>query len=194
MKIPCFTMACLVVVAGCSNNGPAPVQRTAADDPTPICLSSMENNASVVMLKPRVGSIAIAEAAPLALRSSTAVPTADEKKAIQSWVVLRKDCVNAGAEFRLKNAPPAYADLVEEEHSRFTVLLSRLYAGQVGYGEFLNERIALDNEMKSRRNNARAEHQRANAPIREEEAARRRGELNNALAVLQLTPPPSGKN
>lgn len=194
MKIPCFTMASLVVIAGCGSNGPAPVQHTAADDPTPICLSSMENNASVVMLKPRVGSIANAEAAPLALRSSTTVPTVDEKKAIQSWVGLRKECVNAGAEFRLKNAPPAYADLVEEENSRFTVLLSRLYAGQAGYGEFLNERIALDNEMKSRRNNARGEHQRANAPIREEEAARRRGELNNALAVLQLTPPPPAKN
>lgn len=195
MKILCFaTATACLVMAGCSSNGPAPAQRTAADDPTATCLSALDGNASVVLLKPRVGSIAQAEAAPQALRSSTEVPTADEKKAIQSWVGLRKECINAGAEFRLRNAPPAYADIVEEENSRFTVLLSRLYAGQTGYGEFLNERIALDTEMKSRRNNAREQHQRANAPIREEEAARRRSELSNALAVLQLAPAPPGKN
>lgn len=191
MKALCFTAACLAI-AGCSSTGPT--QRTAAEDPTAICLSAMDGHASVATLKPRVGSIAQPEAAPLALRSSTALVTVEEKKAIQSWAGLRKDCVNAGAEFRLKNAPPAYADIVEEENARFTVLLSRLYTGQVGYGEFLNERIALDAEMKSRRNNAREQHQRANAPIREEEALRRRSELSNALAALQLPPPPPGKN
>lgn len=173
-------------MAGCSSNGPAPAQRTAADDPTAACLSALDGNTSVAVLKTRVGSIAQAEAASQALRSSTELPTADEKKAIQSWVGLRKECVNAGAEFRLKNAPPAYADIVEEENSRFTVLLSRLYTGQTGYGEFLNERIALDTEMKSRRNNAREQHQRANAPIRQEEAARRKAELSEALVLLQL--------
>lgn len=187
MKTLCFlTTTCLLALTGCSSTGPAPVQRTAAEDPTAICLSGIEGHGSLAVLKPRVGSIAQAEATPLALRSSTARATADEKKAIQSWVGLRKDCVNAGAEFRLQNAPPAYADIVEEENSRFTVLLSRLYVGQVGYGEFLNERIALDTEMKSRRNNARETHQRANAPIRQEEAAQRRAELSQALVLLQL--------
>lgn len=194
MKALCFAVACLGF-AGCNGTGPAPTQRTAAEDPTAICLAALDSHASLATLKPRVGSIAQPEAAPLALRSSTEVATVgDEKQAIQSWAGLRKDCVNAGAEFRLKNAPPAYADIVEEENSRFTVLLSRLYTGQVGYGEFLNERIALDAEMKSRRNNAREQHQRANAPIREEEALRRRSELSNALAALQLPPPPPGKN
>lgn len=188
MKTLALTTACLAMVtlAGCSSNGPAPVARTAADDPTATCLAALDGDATLAVLKPRVGSLADADAPPLALRSSTAMPTAEEKKAIQSWAGLRKDCVNQGAEFRLTNAPPAYADIVEEENSRFTVLLSRLYVGQAGYGEFLNERSLLDQEMMSRRNNAREQHQRANAPIRQEEAARRRAELSEALVLLQM--------
>ncbi|CAN7419152.1 hypothetical protein LJR118_002711 [Acidovorax sp. LjRoot118] len=154
----------------------------------------MDKHSALAALRPRIGSAANAQTATPDLLTSTAIPNAEEKQAIQSWAGLRRECVNAGAEFRLKNAPPAYADLVEEENARFTVLLSQLYAGQAGYGRFLTERIALDTEMKSRLNNARGEHERANAPIRQEEAARRRAELTSALAVLQLAPAPPGKN
>lgn len=184
-----FATTCAAVVmtmAGCSSNGPAPTVRTAANDPTAACLAALDGHGTLAVLKPRVGSLADADAPPLALRSSTATPTADEKKAIQSWAGLRKDCVNLGAEFRLRNAPPAYADIVEEENARFTVLLSRLYIGQTGYGEFLNERSLLAQEMLSRRNNAREQHERANAPIRQEEATRRRAELSEALVLLQM--------
>ena len=185
MKALCFAMACLAI-AGCSGTGPAPVQRTAAEDPTAACLVGLDKHAALTVLKPRLASVADAEAAPPALRTSMATPTPDERRAIQAWAGLRKDCVNAGAEFRLRNAPPAYADLVEEENSRTTVLLSRLYVGEIGYGEFINERIALGSEMKGRRPNAREPHQRANAPIRQEEAAQRKAELSAALVLLQL--------
>jgi len=191
MKMLHIATVCLVL-AGCQA-GP-PVQRSAADDPSAICLAGMDKHSALAVLRPRIGSAANAQTATPDLLTSTAIPTAEEKKAIQSWAGLRRECVNAGAEFRLKNAPPAYADLVEEENARFTVLLSQLYAGQAGYGRFLTERIALDTEMKSRLNNARGEHERANAPIRQEEAARRRAELTSALTVLQLAPAPPGKN
>jgi hypothetical protein len=187
-----FSALCLLL-AGCAGSAPS-AQRSAADDPTAICLSKMDNHPGLAALKPHIASISQPEAAPLELRSSTATPSAEEKQALQTWAGLGKECVNAGAEFRLKFAPPAYADLVEEENARLTVLLSQLYAGQTGYGGFINERIALASEMASRRNNARGPHERANAPIREEEAARRRGELAHALVVLQLPVPRPGSN
>lgn len=163
----------------------APQQKTAADDPSLPCFQSIEHNPSVQILKPKIGSFLNPEAATLDMRADSSTPTAEEKTAIRAWAELRNTCRSIGADFRNKYAPPLYTANLDNALSKFMVNLSKLYAGQMNYGQFVNERIMLANEAKVKQAQAREQDQQARAAQQAQASA----EMSNALMLLQLSQP-----
>lgn len=167
----------------------APQQKTAADDPSNVCFQTIEHNPSVQILKPHLGSIANSDAATLEMRASTAVPNEEEKAALRSWADLRKTCLDVGRDFRNQYAPLWYVALIDETQARFIINLSKLYAGQVTFGQFVNERTAIAADTRAKQAAARANDQRANQQAAAARQAQSAAELNNALILLQQSQP-----
>lgn len=167
----------------------APQRKTAADDPSNPCFQSIEHNPSVQILKPRIGSLVNADAATLEMRASNAVPTEEEKAALRSWAELRKTCLDVGREFRAQYAPSWYTALIDESQAKFIVNMSKLYAGQSTYGQFVNERTALVAETRARQASANENAKRADQQAAAARQAQSAAEMNNALMLMQMSQP-----
>lgn len=182
LRLATITLAS-IILAACQAT--APQQKTAADDPSLPCFQSIEHNPNVQVLKPKIGSFLNPEAATLDMRAESSTPTAEEKTAIRAWAELRNTCRSIGVDFRNKYAPPLYTANLDNALSKFMVNLSKLYAGQMNYGQFVNERIMLANEARVKQAQAREQDQQARAAQQAQASA----EMSNALMLLQLSQP-----
>jgi hypothetical protein len=167
----------------------APQQKTAADDPSNPCFQSIEHNPSVQILKPRIGSLTNPDAASLDIRASALKPTEEEKSALRSWAELRQTCLDVGRQFRAQYAPAWYTSIIDESQSRFIINLSKLYAGQSTYGQFVNERTALAAETRARQSAANEGAKRSEQQAAAARQAQSSAELSNALMLMQLSQP-----
>lgn len=186
MKVLYLTPAALALVA-CQAT--APQQKTAADDPSNPCFQSIEHNPSVQILKPHLGSMTKADAATLDMRASALKPTEEEKAALRSWAELRQTCLDVGKQFRAQYAPAWYTSIIDESQSRFIINLSKLYAGQSTYGQFVNDRAALAADTRARQSAANENARRSEQQSAAARQAQSSAELSNALMLMQLSQP-----
>lgn len=147
MKKIISMMAFAAVAAGCSN---MPSQLAAPVDPSAYCFSSLSRNPLLDVLIPKIGAVTTPNAATIEQLSNAARPTAEEKETLAFWATERQRCFDSGRDYRAQRTAPIYALALEQHHTLFLDNLSQLYAGNIGYGDFIKRRQSIALEAQSR--------------------------------------------
>jgi hypothetical protein len=130
-------------------------------------------------------------ATPLGMRIGAATPSVEaladkskatdaEKLAISEHSAARQKCVLLGMSYRRENLPPEVVFAEEDAEAALTVLMAKLYAGDITFGEYNNAR--LENRAKLQARLVAVDRQIAqdNAQVEAANAARRQA-ANQAL-------------
>lgn len=175
-----FTIAGVILLAGCNATMPQQSRPTAADDPSAPCFRG-------IPVDPRLATIAgkipldHPRKASLAMLASTERPTDAEKAELSLWAKYRAECTAAGRSFRARYAPPGWATAMEDGQVAITQAIATLYAGGT-YGQFNSERQRLAMQMQANMDSA-ARNAQQSAEARQ--AAERAANLQ-ALQTMQL--------
>lgn len=178
-------------LAGCAVQ-PPPAPVTAAQlinhDPTSQCMRTVNNDPRLAVLIPKVGSLQHAGNADIAMLTSTALPSAEEKTALAYWGSERQRCLGLGKVYRAWHLPAALVATFESGQQNLVFLTARLYAAEISYGQFNTQREELAGAMRQRtvefeqqRRAARAEAARTPVPATS-------GEVQQPVAVQQMRP------
>ena len=124
-----------------------PLIAMAQDDPTSVCFKAAYNDPHVKILESHVGPLSDPRQATLAMLASKDTPTKQEQDALELWVAIRKTCTHQGSAFRTRISPQ-FESLVEDTQQRLISLTSQLYAGDITYGQFNNQRIQIATDAK----------------------------------------------
>lgn len=142
----------LLPLAGCvtapQSRGPSP-QEITANDPSTACMREASRDARLAVLLPKIGSLQNAGQAPISMMTSKELPTRDEKEALEVWGGSRQTCLQTGASYRAKNMPVPVAMAMEAGQERLILLTARLWAGDINYGQFNQERISIRDGVRS---------------------------------------------
>lgn len=132
---------CLLILAGCASQKPM----TAADDPSLQCLLSMREAPQYQPLYQKIGKGSEASIEQLANKD---LASDVEKGLIASWASDRAACVDAGREFRSAYAPPGYSMVFQHQQAALIRLAARLYAAEISFGQFNQERQKISAESE----------------------------------------------
>lgn len=175
-----------LALAACNATLPTTKAVGPRDDPTFACYDGLDaGRTDLAPIIARTGSLALANRSSLEQMAETSKPSPEERPLISAWAAARQNCLDAGASFRAVNAPSPYRSAFEQGQSRAMILIARLYAGELSWGEFNRARreLAMQNST-----NLRA----AGEQIRAEEQAedsRRLSATRDALLIQQMLAP-----
>lgn len=195
MKISTICVVSLVLfLAGCNATMPnAPTRPTAADDPSNRCIDRLGTDAQLTPIVSKVGVVTNTDSITLEMLASQERATEADKVVLQYWASARQRCAEEGAAFRRAYAPPQFQILASDGTAAQLILLSRLYSGEITYGQFNVERKQLRSEFAKRVQVAQAQEAQGNLAAQQAEAIRRAQasqELTNGLLLLQASRPP----
>ncbi|WP_156374692.1 hypothetical protein [Pseudorhodoferax sp. Leaf274] len=183
-----FSAALVVVavLAGCAGRGPMGFGNAARpEDPTRTCNHGNAGDARFAPLRARTGT---GMGGPtLAMRASKDTPTEEERRALNIWTVAYQSCVDMGRSFRAAYLTPAQAAWIEAHHSRTVGLVAKLYAGDITWGAYLDQRDALERDTDMGLASA-------NEAAAQAQAAQANAEAARGLAIMRAiqasSPPP----
>lgn len=192
MKNRVFFLIAVATLAGCQATAPQQPKQTAADDPSSSCFVAIGYNTQLRVIEPKIGALNNIKTLTLEqlARSDTATP--EDKPLLSLWASERNRCVEAGVEFRRQHQPSMYVGIIERQNEEFTILLSKLYAGQITYGQFNTQRKELAVQSAERWAKARTSEQQTHAANQQAltaDRARSAAEFSNALMLMQAAQP-----
>jgi hypothetical protein len=131
-----------LILAGCAAQGTKQQARpTAEDDPTAHCYDRLEAaHPALAPLAAKVGSLVASDKSTFEMLASQEKASEADKPLLSQWAAARQECLQSGRAFRAQYAPPGWADAIEAGQSAAMVLIARLYAGEITYGEFNRSR------------------------------------------------------
>ena len=115
------------------------------------CYFELNSNPKLTRLLPKVGAIQTEKGyrAPIELLADKTKPNKEDKAAIGFWAKERQDCdQKAQAFLQAKTSPGNYA-VRQSVDSRYYALLARLYAGDLSFGEFVQNRQDLNQSLSA---------------------------------------------
>jgi hypothetical protein len=145
-------LAAAALLSGCVTPPPAPL--TVAEllnaDPTAQCLAAANRDARLTLLEPKLGSLRSAGQASLPMLGSKQMPSAPEKTALEIWGSERQRCLPLGQSYRASKLPPALVSAFELNQRDLVFLTTRLYTGEINYGQFNMRRQELGAAYRTR--------------------------------------------
>lgn len=139
----------LVPLAGCVTPGPQQVKRGPNDDPSRACFDALAYDKRFVPLRDRIAINLPASQPTIQMLADKSSPTPDEKLALGEWAAARDGCLAQGAAFRAAYAPPTYTTWMSSNVTTVKLLVARLYAGEISYGEFNRQRAEASESSKA---------------------------------------------
>jgi hypothetical protein len=134
------------LLSGCAAvypSQPPTVAQLLDNDPTAQCLDTLNRDPRLSRLQPKVGSLRSAGEASLPMLSSSEMPSAEEKTALEWWGNERQRCLGLGSAYRVANMPAPLVASFETGQRDLVMLTARLYSGQLTYGQFNVQRQEL---------------------------------------------------
>ena len=119
-----------------------------AQNPVDQCFRSAGNFPQFSLIDSKVGGAVVSPSYSLEQLSDASTPTDDEKKALSLWQQKRQACILAGNDFYRANAP-ALVPLFSRVQTDFSAILSKLYTGQITFGQMLQERSKMADSAKA---------------------------------------------
>lgn len=143
--------AAVAVTTGCANYAPFGTKPAAQEDPSAYCFRSLSRDPRLSVLASKIGAVENPDSATVAQMTSGERPNAAEKDALTLWGAERQRCFEAGRKYRAAATSPGYQLALERLHLQYVNNIAQLYAGTIGYGQFIQERkrIALDATARS---------------------------------------------
>ncbi|WP_198969757.1 hypothetical protein [Xylophilus sp. ASV27] len=147
-------LAAAALLSGCVTTPPPSAPQTVADllnaDPTAECLAAANRDPRLTVLESKVGSLRSAGQASLPMLGSKQMPSPQEKTALDIWGSERQRCLPLGQNYRASKFPPALASAFELNQRELVFLTTRLYAGDINYGQFNMRRQELGDAYRAR--------------------------------------------
>lgn len=156
-----------------------------ADDPTVQCLGALAARPDLRPLEVKIGSLASANKQTIAQLADPSRPTEDEKALISTWGTQRMACVEQGARFRTEYAPPGVGAAFEDNQRRLIVLLAKLYAGELTYGQFNQARNESSGVFQAQMQQLQQQMNAQNRASQERAAAQNQLEAQQRQAATQ---------
>ena len=158
----------LLPIVGCVTPGQQGKRTTANDDPSKPCFES-------IGLRDKIAIDLKAERPSMEMLTDRTVPTEEEKRLLNAWMVAREACFDVGASFRARYASPEYQATLLAAQTRVKTLAAKLYAEQITYGEF--NQLRADNSVEGQQKLANINQRERE--IAAQERARRAAALQN---------------
>ena len=136
-------LAGFLALAGCNATMPVERRPTSADDPTQRCFETSYLDPRLQVLIPKVGALGNPNSTGIDLLVDKSKPTDDERVALKIWADVRPFCLEQGAAFRSRFAPPGFDSSLRSAQTNLILLTAQLYAGEINYGQFNTERRKL---------------------------------------------------
>ncbi|MDQ0571509.1 hypothetical protein QFZ42_003343 [Variovorax paradoxus] len=177
---------CAGSLVGCVTPG-SQVRRTPspgeilANDPTTGCMKRLSEDPYIITHLADKTGIGKSGQPTLQMLTDKSRATGEEKEALSAYSAARDQCLSLGANYRRANMPGNIVFDLESSGQRTTLLLAKLYAGELTYGEYNSAR--LENMQKLRGNLTASDQQNAQARAADED--RRRADAGIALQNMQ---------
>lgn len=173
----------LVVLAGCANMrpppSPSPAQLSAAD-PTNICMRRVTEDPFIITQLASKAGIGRPGNPSIEMLADKSRANAEEKQALSTYSAERQKCIDLGASYRRQNYPAQVTMTMEQGAQNIALLLAKLYAGDITFGEYNELRMKNASEARSRL----ADYDQSIRREQQAEADRRQTNANNALQNL----------
>lgn len=119
-----------------------------ANDPTEHCIKRMREDPYLLQMlaKMNFGRPGDPGIEMLADKSRA---TNEEKEALRTYSATRSQCISLGAAYRRANMPANIALAFDRGSDRATIMISKLYAGDITYGEFNTGRMEIQSQIRS---------------------------------------------
>jgi hypothetical protein len=140
-------------LTGCAIQAPpAPVSTAQLfnEDPTSQCMRTVNTDPRLALLTAKVGSLKEAGEATVPMLANTALPSPEEKTALEYWGSERQRCLGLGKVYRAYVFPASLVATFETGQKNLIFLTTRLYAGEITYGQFNTQRQELAGAMRQR--------------------------------------------
>lgn len=168
------------VTPGGHARGPSPAE-IMANDPTTACMKRLTEDPYILKHLSEKTGIGRPGQPTLQMLADKSRVTAEEKEALSTYSSARDQCLASGSSYRRANMPSNVVFDLESSGQRVTLLLAKLYAGEMTYGEYNSAR--LENIQKLRSNLTTSDQQNAQARAADED--RRRAAAGMALQNMQ---------
>jgi hypothetical protein len=151
-----------------------------ANDPTEHCIKRMREDP---YLRQSLAKTGFGQNTPpsIEMLSDKSRPNDAEKEALRIYSATRSQCIALGVAYRRANIPSNVALAFDRGSDRGTVLISKLYAGDITYGEFNTGRMEIQSQI--RLDVAESDRQNAQAAAMDDD--RRRAAAGMALQNMQ---------
>ncbi len=183
-SLPLVRLAALATIAsaafwlaGCATQAllaPVSTAQLFNDDPTSQCMRTVNTDPRLALLTAKLGSLKEAGEATVPMLANTALPSPEEKTALEYWGSERQRCLGLGKVYRANIFPASLVATFEAGQKNLIFLTARLYAGEITYGQFNTQRQELAGAMRQRevefeqqRNAALANYLQQPAPLQQ---------------------------
>ena len=176
-----FSIAVLALT-GCAATQPRP---TAEDDLSRSCFAAIAYNEQFTPLRTKIAINQRIDQLPLEMMADPSKPTAADLPLLSALKTERDRCYSLGESFREKYVPMEHRAIYTNGTSSVNVLLSRLYGGEISYGEFNKRRLAVATNAQT----ATAQTMQQERDRRTQQESANLADTNNTLQIMNALRP-----
>ncbi|AMM23018.1 hypothetical protein [Variovorax sp. PAMC 28711] len=184
MKKNLLLIAAAALLSGCVTPGPFARQSAGdvvASDPTSSCMARLNGDPFIVGRLGEKMGIGRQGAPTVEMLADRTYPNATEKQALGAYANARESCIASGSDYRRQNMTQQIAQTMEQGGASMSILVGKLYAGDLTYGEYNARRVEIGSAARARMSDVEQQQRQASA----QEQANRSAAFGQALQNAQ---------